>query len=89
MSTFQYICEKIVYMNFVVFISGGEIFVILIVILLLFGSKKLPEIAKGFGKGMKEFRKATNDIKREFENESKVVDDIKEISKTIKKNSNL
>ncbi|MBT3207396.1 MAG: twin-arginine translocase TatA/TatE family subunit [Bacteroidetes bacterium] len=76
-------------MNFVVFISGGEIFVILIVILLLFGSKKLPEIAKGFGKGMKEFRKATNDIKREFENESKVVDDIKEISKTIKKNSNL
>ena len=89
MSTFQYICEKIVYMNFVVFISGGEIFVILIVILLLFGSKKLPEIAKGFGKGMKEFRKATNDINREFENESKVVDDIKEISKTIKKNSNL
>jgi len=76
-------------MNFILFISGGEIFIILIVILLLFGSKKLPELAKGLGKGMKEFRKATNDIKKEFENESQTVKEISEITKTIKKETKL
>ena len=48
------------------FISGQEIFVILIIILILFGANKIPEIAKGLGKGMREFRKATEDIKREM-----------------------
>ena len=76
-------------MNFILFISGGEIFIILIVILVLFGSKKLPELAKGLGKGMKEFRKATNDIKKEFENESQTVKEISEITKTIKKETKL
>ena len=47
--------------------SGQEIFVIVIVVLLLFGADKLPEIAKGIGKSMRDFRKATDDIKREFE----------------------
>lgn len=48
------------------FISGQEIFVILLVVLLLFGANKIPEIAKGLGKGMREFRKAADDIKREM-----------------------
>ena len=45
-----------------------EIGVILFIILLLFGAKKLPELARGFGKGIKEFKKASSDIKDEINN---------------------
>ena len=44
-----------------------EIILILLVILLLFGAKRIPEIARGLGKGIREFKDATNDIKRELE----------------------
>jgi sec-independent protein translocase protein TatA len=40
-------------------LSGGEIILVLGVMLLLFGGKKLPELAKGLGQGIKEFKKAT------------------------------
>jgi len=50
----------------VLFISGQEIFVIFLIVLLLFGANKLPEIARALGKGVNEFRKATDDIKREM-----------------------
>ena len=53
-------------MNHLLFISGQEIFIVMIVVLLLFGANKIPEIAKGLGKGMREFRKATDDIKKEI-----------------------
>ncbi len=46
--------------------SGGEIIVIILVILLLFGADKIPELARTFGKGMNEFKKAAEDIKREI-----------------------
>ena len=46
--------------------GGGEIFVILIIILMLFGSKKIPELARGIGKGIREVKDATNDIQREI-----------------------
>ncbi|MEE4197509.1 MAG: twin-arginine translocase TatA/TatE family subunit [Bacteroidales bacterium] len=52
------------------FISGQEIFIILLVVLLLFGANKIPEIARGLGKGMREFRKAADDIKREMNNQT-------------------
>ena len=45
-----------------------EIIIIFVVILLIFGGKKLPELAKGLGQGIKEFKKATNDIKGEVDN---------------------
>jgi sec-independent protein translocase protein TatA len=45
-----------------------EIIIIFVVILLVFGGKKLPELAKGLGEGIKEFKKATNDIKGEVDN---------------------
>lgn len=48
-------------------LGGGEIIVLFLIILLLFGAKKLPELAKGLGKGIKEFKKATSDIKEEIE----------------------
>src|SRR4030066_924436 len=50
------------------FISGGEIFVILLVVVMVFGADKLPEIAREMGKGMRQIKKATNDIKREIHN---------------------
>ncbi|MDR1673722.1 MAG: twin-arginine translocase TatA/TatE family subunit [Bacteroidales bacterium] len=52
----------------ILFISGGEIFIILLAILLCFGAEKIPEFARMMGKGVREFRKATDDIKRELNN---------------------
>lgn len=52
----------------VLFISGAEIFVILLITVMLFGADKLPEIARGLGKGMRQIKDATNDIKREIRN---------------------
>ena len=43
-----------------------EILAILLVILLLFGAKRIPEIARGMGKGIREFKDATSDIKKEL-----------------------
>ena len=64
----------------ILFISGQEIIIVLLIALLLFGSKEIPRIAKAFGQGMKEFRRATDDIKREFEDSSsEVVKDFKDI----------
>lgn len=48
------------------FISGAEIFFILFVVLLVFGADKVPEIARGLGKGMRQIKDATNDIKSEI-----------------------
>jgi len=72
--------------NHLLFISGQEIFVILLVVLLLFGANKIPEIAKGLGKGMREFRKAADDIKREMHDHTQdITGDIKEMKEEIKK----
>lgn len=50
-----------------------EIFIIVAAILILFGAKKIPEFAKGIGKGMKEFKKAV----KEVEEDIKIDDDDK------------
>ena len=44
-----------------------EMFVIVLVALILFGSKQLPELARGLGKAMRELKKATDDVKRELD----------------------
>ncbi|HXD00439.1 MAG TPA: twin-arginine translocase TatA/TatE family subunit [Verrucomicrobiae bacterium] len=49
-------------------LGGGEVILIFAVILLLFGAKKLPELAKGLGTGIKEFKKATRDVTDEMNN---------------------
>jgi sec-independent protein translocase protein TatA len=41
-------------------LGGGEIILILAIVLILFGAKRLPELAKGLGQGIKEFKKATD-----------------------------
>jgi sec-independent protein translocase protein TatA len=56
------------------FISGSEIVVIALAFLILFGSKKIPDMAKGLGKGLREFRKAADDIKREINQSSNGID---------------
>jgi sec-independent protein translocase protein TatA len=43
-------------------VGGWEIVLILAVVLILFGAKKLPELAKGLGQGIKEFKKATKEV---------------------------
>lgn len=48
--------------------GGWEIVLILAVALLLFGARKLPELAKGLGQGIKEFKKATREVTDEMEN---------------------
>ncbi|MGV3460024.1 MAG: Sec-independent protein translocase subunit TatA/TatB [Flavobacterium sp.] len=57
-------------------IGGGELFFIIIVVLMLFGSDKIPEIARTLGKGMRQLKDATNDIKTEI-HKSADVDGIK------------
>jgi len=69
-------------LSFLLFISNGEVFVVLLAVLVLFGSKKIPELAKSFGKGLTEIKKATNDIKREI-NDADVTKDIREIKKDL------
>ncbi|MCH8836468.1 MAG: twin-arginine translocase TatA/TatE family subunit [Candidatus Marinimicrobia bacterium] len=44
----------------------GEILVILFIVLLLFGAKRLPELAKGLGRGLREFKQATSEIHDEI-----------------------
>ena len=50
------------------FFGGWEIVLILAVVLILFGAKKLPELAKGLGTGIKEFKKATKEVTDEIQN---------------------
>ena len=47
-------------------LGGWEVVLILAVVLILFGAKKLPELAKGLGTGIKEFKKATKDVSDEM-----------------------
>lgn len=57
-------------------IGGGEFFLIIVVVLMLFGSDKIPEIARTLGRGMQQLKNATNDIKSEI-HRSAEIDDIK------------
>ncbi len=47
--------------------SGGEWFIILIAIIVLFGGRKIPELARGLGKGIREFNDAKEGVKSELE----------------------
>ena len=49
-------------------LSGGELIIVLVAILILFGAKRIPEFAKGLGQGIKEFKKASSDVTNEFHN---------------------
>lgn len=86
-NAFRRIFDKKTNMSFLVLlfgVSGGEILLIFLVALLLFGSKGLPDVAKGLGKGLKELQKATDEIKREINNStSGAMDEINKIRNDI------
>jgi sec-independent protein translocase protein TatA len=67
------------------FISGGEIIIVILVVVVLFGAKKIPELAQGLGKGMKEFKKATDDIKREIKDEADIINKVKDFKDDLSK----
>jgi len=66
--------------------SGMELIIIALVVLLLFGGKKIPELAKGLGSGIKNFKKAVKDDADDIaEATTEKIDDVKEeVSKTVK-----
>lgn len=67
------------------FISGAEIFVILVIVLMLFGADKIPGMARGLGKGMRQLKDATNEIKREIQDTAEKQGLDKDLTKNIKK----
>ncbi|GAB4246140.1 MAG: twin-arginine translocase TatA/TatE family subunit [Saprospiraceae bacterium] len=54
--------------------GGGELIVILFVVLLLFGGKKIPELMRGLGKGIREFNNARNAVESEIKEGMREVD---------------
>lgn len=71
------------------FISGAEIAFILFIVVMIFGADKIPDIAKGLGKGMRTLKDATNDIKHEIsksaENQGIDTDIVKDVNEEISK----
>ena len=58
------------YVNFL-FIGGPEIFIIVLIVVMVFGADKIPEIARGLGKVIRQVKEATNDIKKEINDSAK------------------
>lgn len=57
------------YCSVLLFLSGSDLMLIMFVALLLFGGDKLPEIARGLGKGIRDFKEASEGVKREINNQ--------------------
>ncbi|WP_258097492.1 Sec-independent protein translocase subunit TatA/TatB [Marinoscillum pacificum] len=51
--------------------GGGEILVILLFVIIFFGAKKIPELARGLGRGIREFKDATREVRKEIEEGTK------------------
>lgn len=60
-------------------IGGSELFLIILVVIMFFGADKIPELARGLGKGIRTVRNATNDIKREITESAENNSDLKEV----------
>ena len=84
------------------FISGAELVFVFFVILLVFGADKVPDIARTLAKGMRQLRKATQDIKSEIEKSAEkqgldtkqikqdlkeVKDEVEDIAGSVKRNN--
>mgnify|MGYP001792722124 CR=1 FL=1 len=52
--------------------GGWEWIIIILVVLIFFGAKKIPELARGLGKGIREFKAATKEIKKDIEDSSQI-----------------
>jgi sec-independent protein translocase protein TatA len=58
-------------------LGGQEVLLILLVILIFFGAKKIPELARGLGKGIREFKDATKEIKNDIEESARIEEEKK------------
>ena len=65
----------------ILFIGGPEIIIVLLFVVMFFGSKKIPELAKGLGRAMREVKDASNDIKKEIRNSAGSIKDDLDITK--------
>ncbi|MDZ7757476.1 twin-arginine translocase TatA/TatE family subunit [Rhodohalobacter sp.] len=69
-------------------IGGFEWVLIILAILLLFGAKRIPELARGIGQGIQEFRKASDDIKKEIDKgKDEINSSVKDNNETVKEES--
>jgi sec-independent protein translocase protein TatA len=71
------------------FIGGPEIFIIILIVVMVFGADKIPEIARGLGKGIRQVKDATNDIKKEINDSAKGQGLDTDLTKDIKNQLNL
>ncbi|MDB4199141.1 twin-arginine translocase TatA/TatE family subunit [Polaribacter sp.] len=71
--------------NVFLFISGPEVMIIMLIVVMVFGADKIPEIARGLGKGIRQVKDATNDIKREIKDSSDTKGVDTDIAKDINK----
>jgi sec-independent protein translocase protein TatA len=71
--------------NVFLFISGPEVMIIMLIVVMVFGADKIPEIARGLGKGIRQVKDATNDIKREIKDSSDTKGIDTDIAKDINK----
>jgi len=58
-------------LGFIQNIGGGSLVLIILVIILLFGAKRIPELARGLGRGIREFKDATKEIQDDLDNSLK------------------
>jgi TatA/E family protein of Tat protein translocase len=66
-------------------IGGSELFFILFMVLMLFGSKKIPEIARGLGRGLREMKEAARGVENEITKEMRDIKDDVDVKKMIDK----
>ncbi len=66
-------------------IGGGEIVFILLIVVMLFGADKIPEIARGLGKGIRDVKNAANDVKREITSSVNDDEDLKKFKEKVEK----
>lgn len=73
--------------SIILFIGGPEILIIMLVVVMLFGSKKIPEIARALGKGIREMKDASNEIRREIRSSANTVnEEAQKVEKDLKNN---
>ena len=72
--------------SIILFIGGPEIVIIMLVVVMLFGSKKIPEIARGLGRGMRELKDASNEIKKEIRSSANSIkEEVQNVEKDLEK----
>ena len=70
-------------MSILLFIGAGELIFIALAVVMLFGANKIPEVARGLGKAIRQVQQATDEIKSEITRSVDKDEDLKEVSKTI------